>query len=177
MWHGFAGVLYDPRIVDDDHNTAPAPPLALRPVRADDIPALHRNETDPVSSRMAGVKPRDRASFQEYWEKIIHDPGVLVRTITLGDEFTGYVTCFEQEGRRWIGYWIGRPWWGRGIATWALGELLELVEPRPLHAQVARWNNASIRVLERHGFVDIGRRVEPETGRYVSGEVITFRLD
>jgi RimJ/RimL family protein N-acetyltransferase len=68
----------------------------------------------------------------------------------------GNVGCWEQEGRRLIGYWIGREFWGKGLATRALQELTGEVTQRPLHAWVATSNVASIRVLEKCGFVRVG---------------------
>jgi len=52
-----------------------------------------------------------------------------------------------------IGYWIGREYCGRGIATAALAEFLGHDLARPLHAFVAVHNIASIRVVEECGFV------------------------
>jgi RimJ/RimL family protein N-acetyltransferase len=51
-----------------------------------------------------------------------------------------------------VGYWIGKEYWGRGIATAALQEFLTHLKMRPLHAYVAKHNKASIRVLEKCGF-------------------------
>ena len=59
---------------------------------------------------------------------------------------------FQQLGRPLVGYWIGKEYWGRGIATRALSEFLNHVTARPLHARVAKHNRASIRVLEKCGF-------------------------
>ena len=53
-------------------------------------------------------------------------------------------------------YWIGRSYWGRGIATNALEALLTLDGSRPMHARVAADNVASRRVLEKCGFQVIG---------------------
>jgi len=60
-----------------------------------------------------------------------------------------------------IGYWLGRTFWGRGIATAVVGELvahaftsLDVVR---LEAAVYEWNPASARVLEKNGFVLEGR--------------------
>ena len=51
-----------------------------------------------------------------------------------------------------MGYWIGREFWGRGVATRALWAFLHEVEERPIYAGVAETNIASIRVLEKCGF-------------------------
>jgi RimJ/RimL family protein N-acetyltransferase len=68
----------------------------------------------------------------------------------------GNMVCFPREGKREVGYWLGREFWGKGIATQALAALLREVTERPLYARVARSNVASIRVLEKCGFTTIG---------------------
>jgi [ribosomal protein S5]-alanine N-acetyltransferase len=55
-----------------------------------------------------------------------------------------------------IGYWVGEPYWGRGIATAALIEasrraFAEFGFER-LQARVFAWNPASMRVLEKAGY-------------------------
>ncbi len=56
-----------------------------------------------------------------------------------------------------IGYWIGEPFWGRGIATDALGGLTRYaIETHGLtrvYALPFAWNAPSCRVLEKAGFV------------------------
>lgn len=55
-----------------------------------------------------------------------------------------------------FGYWIGEPYWGRGIATAAVGRVapyaLEHFGLARLESPVFEWNPASMRVLERCGF-------------------------
>src|SRR2546427_11850637 len=62
----------------------------------------------------------------------------------------------SREGERLVGYWLGKEYWGRGIATRALSIFLDQVKMRPLYARVAKHNGASIRVLEKCGFKIIG---------------------
>jgi RimJ/RimL family protein N-acetyltransferase len=70
----------------------------------------------------------------------------------------GNVVSFEQDGEREVGYWIGREYWGKGVATEALSQFLDHVEVRrPLYAGVAKHNVASIRVLEKCGFTIVGK--------------------
>ncbi|HEX9687861.1 MAG TPA: GNAT family N-acetyltransferase, partial [Thermoanaerobaculia bacterium] len=59
-------------------------------------------------------------------------------------------------GERLVGYWIGKEYWGRGVATRALSKFLGHVKTRPLYARVAKHNVASIRVLEKSGFIVSG---------------------
>ena len=60
-----------------------------------------------------------------------------------------------------IGYWLGEPFWGRGIATAALIAVTEYAfaehDLARLHAGVYEWNPASARVLEKAGYVLEGR--------------------
>jgi RimJ/RimL family protein N-acetyltransferase len=60
-----------------------------------------------------------------------------------------------------IGYWLGEPFWGRGIATEALGAMTEYAFEHfdicRLEAGVFEWNPASMRVLEKNGYVLEGR--------------------
>ena len=53
-------------------------------------------------------------------------------------------------------YWLGREFWGKGIATWALTEFLVFEQCRPIYARVAKDNLASLRVLQKCGFVITG---------------------
>jgi ribosomal-protein-alanine N-acetyltransferase len=60
-----------------------------------------------------------------------------------------------------IGYWIGEPFWGRGIATLALTSATQLAfrdfDFVRLQAGVLEWNPASCRVLEKVGYSLEGR--------------------
>ena len=61
-----------------------------------------------------------------------------------------------------IGYWLGEPFWGRGIATTALKETTAYAfahfEIERLQAHVFEWNPASARVLEKAGYTLEGRQ-------------------
>jgi RimJ/RimL family protein N-acetyltransferase len=60
-----------------------------------------------------------------------------------------------------VGYWLGEPFWGRGIATQAVRALSEWIFATTplvrLYAHVFAWNPASARVLEKAGFTLEGR--------------------
>ncbi|QBF82481.1 N-acetyltransferase [Shewanella maritima] len=61
----------------------------------------------------------------------------------------------QLASEHYTGYWIGREFWGKGIATRALNTFLHQHSPRPLLAWVAEHNTGSIKVLERNGFKQI----------------------
>ena len=54
--------------------------------------------------------------------------------------------------RSQVCYWLGREFWGKGIASRALRVFLREVQVRPLYARVAKDNVASLRVLQKCGF-------------------------
>lgn len=60
-----------------------------------------------------------------------------------------------------IGYWLGEPFWGRGIATSALMAMTDYAFAEfgleRIHAHVFEWNPASARVLEKAGYCLEGR--------------------
>jgi RimJ/RimL family protein N-acetyltransferase len=128
----------------------------LRAVEQRDLDALFEQQSDPVASAMAGVPSRDREAFDEHWRRVLANDQNLIRVIDVDGEPAGHVLSWPAEGRRYIGYWIAREFWGRGLATAALTELLRELQERPLHALVSTDNVASIRVLEKCGFVEVG---------------------
>jgi RimJ/RimL family protein N-acetyltransferase len=129
----------------------------LRAVAPTDLDALYEQQADPESSAMAGVPSRDREAFEEQMRGILANDQNLIRVIDVDGEAAGSVLSWPSEGRRYVGYRVAREFWGRGLATAALAELLGELQERPLHALVSTENVASIRVLEKCGFVEVGR--------------------
>jgi RimJ/RimL family protein N-acetyltransferase len=109
---------------------------------------------------MALFPARERGAFDAHWRKILSDDSLVARAIEVDGEVAGNVGSWEQDGRQLVGYWLGREFWGRGLATAALAEFVEELEVRPLHAWVASSNLGSIRVLEKCGFVQVSSRAE-----------------
>jgi len=87
-----------------------------------------------------------------HWRKILTDETTIVRTILFDGHVAGNLVSWVGSGERDIGYWLGREYWGKGIASEALKQFLEHVTERPLYAHVARHNIGSLRVLEKSGF-------------------------
>jgi len=75
----------------------------------------------------------------------------------IGLEFGRDVHRFTAE----LGYWLGEPFWGRGIMTDAVRHFtawaFETFEVYRIHAAVFDGNAASVRVLEKAGFQCEGR--------------------
>jgi RimJ/RimL family protein N-acetyltransferase len=130
--------------------------VTIRPVRQDDLPILFEHQRDPEANAMAAFPARDREAFMEHWTRILSDDSMVARAIELDGRVAGNVGSFEYEGRREVGYWIDRAYWGRGVATLALAAFLDEEIRRPLFAGVAPHNVGSIRVLEKCGFERTG---------------------
>jgi RimJ/RimL family protein N-acetyltransferase/phosphatidylglycerophosphate synthase len=126
--------------------------VVLREVQEGDLPVFFEQQMDPEANDMAAFPARDRDAFMAHWTKILGDQTVTVKTILFGGQVAGNVVSWGQSGERDVGYWVGREFWGKGIATRALSEFLAHDKARPLHARVARHNVASLRVLEKCGF-------------------------
>jgi RimJ/RimL family protein N-acetyltransferase len=126
--------------------------VSLRDVSEGDLSLLYEHQADPVAAGMAAFPSRDRDAFMTHWAKLMVNDTVTKRTILFRDGVAGNIVSFDREGHREVGYWIGREHWGKGIATAALTEFLEIETARPLYAYVAKHNIASTRVLQKCGF-------------------------
>jgi RimJ/RimL family protein N-acetyltransferase len=126
--------------------------IQLRDVEADDLPLFFEHQRDPIAVAMVAFHSRDRAAFDQHWAKLLADDSLLKKTVIVNGELAGNIGSWTAEGKREVGYWIDRAFWGRGVATEALAAFLRLEPTRPLYAGVAKHNAASIRVLEKCGF-------------------------
>ena len=131
----------------------------LRDVVEADLPVFFAQQSEPEANRMAAFPARDWDSFNAHWAShVLGDASVIKKTIVFDGEVAGNVVSFERGGARLVGYWVGREYWGRGVATRALSEFLGQIEERPLYAYVAKTNPASIRVLQKCGFAFVGEQ-------------------
>jgi RimJ/RimL family protein N-acetyltransferase len=130
--------------------------FALREVSEDDLPILFEQQLDPDANRMAAFvskDPADKTAFVAHWRKLLANPAIVKNAILLDGRLAGSVASYPQDGRREVTYWLGKEFWGRGLATQALAEFIRRTAERPLGARVAKDNIASLRVLEKCGFV------------------------
>ena len=105
---------------------------------------------------MAGFHPRGSDEFRAHWMTVLGDPTIVKKVIVVDGTVAGHVVSFDGEGHREIGCWIGRAFWGQGVASRAVAAFLGHECVRPLFAHVAQDNPASIRALEKCGFRRLG---------------------
>ena len=158
-------------------NPPPAAPpeVSHREVRTSDLPILVEHQLDPEATRMAAFPSRQRDAFMAHWAKIMANPACTLRTVLSGGSVAGYIGTWPDGADRLNGYWIGREFWGRGIATAALAQFLHVETTRPLTARVVKHNVASIRVLEKVGFTLVGEEAFAVPGSTRVAEFI-FKL-
>ena len=141
--------------VNDKTAVDPTTSVLLRDIVEGDLATFFEQQLDPAANHRAAFTaedPADWVAFDRHWSRILSDETIAKRTILFDGKVAGHIAGFEQFGLRSVSYWIGREYWGKGIATTALALFLELESTRPLYARAAKDNVASIRVLEKCGF-------------------------
>ena len=153
--------------------------VQLREIHTTDLPIFFEQQLDPEANHMAAFvakDPTDRAAFDAHWSKILANESIIKRAILYDDQIAGHIECFELFGQPSISYWIGKPFWGKGIATHALQLFLAQVTTRPLYARAASDNLASIRVLQKCGFTITGTDTGFANARQAEIEEYIFTL-
>ena len=136
------------------------PHIRLRTTVLADLDDLFQFQLDKQGGYLAAFMPNDwtnRAAYMEKHSELLNDPTVNNQSIFLGDKIVGSIAKFVMEGDAEITYWIDREFWGQGIATKALTEFLLLETNRPIFARVAFDNLGSQKVLEKCGFIKVGK--------------------
>lgn len=133
--------------------------IVLRDVTDDDLPIFFEQQLDPDANYMAAFTtkdPTDRDAFAAHWARIRADKTIINQTVLCDGQVAGSVASFEDFGQLEVTYWLGREFWGQGIATRALTAFLAYQTTRPIYAHAAKDNLASLRVLQKCGFVITG---------------------
>ena len=78
-----------------------------------------------------------------------------------GQGYVGHIGYQLVGGAPVIGYWLGKPFWGKGImteaATAAIAWFFEATDAEAIHSGVFHFNAASLAIQHRLGFVETGR--------------------
>jgi len=153
--------------------------VMLRDLTESDLPILFEYQNDPGASHMAAFLPRDpsdRDAFMTHWKRLLLDPTNTVKIILWNAQVAGSIGSYLWDGKPQVTYWLGKAFWGKGVATLALTEFLRIFDTRPLYASTAHDNAASIRVLEKCGFAICGSGRAFAKARGTEIEEIFFEL-
>ncbi len=158
------------------------PRLTLRAFRMDDAPRVRELAGErEIAANTARIPHPYEEGLAEAWigshaERRSRSEAVVFAAQLRGDleetsddtlrpgELVGAVGLeLDLENRQAeLGYWIGKPYWGRGLATEAAGAVLrygfEELSLNRVHAHHFAPNTASGRVLEKIGMVREGCR-------------------
>jgi RimJ/RimL family protein N-acetyltransferase len=135
----------------------------VRSWRTTDADALARyanNRAIWLNLRDAFPHPYTRRDAREYIRGVRQRAPQTGFAITVNDEAIGSIAfVLHRDVERVsaeIGYWLGEPFWGRGIATEALAAVtrhaIDAHGLTRLYAVPFAWNAASCRVLEKAGY-------------------------
>jgi RimJ/RimL family protein N-acetyltransferase len=154
--------------------------VSIRAVETADLPIFFAQHQNAEALHMAAFTPPDPANAAAligHWQRLMHDPHIVFLTIVANGAVAGTVLCFDMFDQRQVGYWLGRDFWGKGIATSALKLLLALLPERPLYGRTAFDNIGSQRVLEKCGFRRWGTDRGYANARGAQIEEFIFRLE
>ena len=130
--------------------------FSLRDVLETDLPIFFAYQLDPDAQAMAAFTSKDpanREAFMAHWHQILANPTIIIRTIVVDGQVTGSVSSYQDDGHPEVTYWLGKHYWGKGLATRALTAFLAHANPtRPIYARAAKDTIGSLRVLEKCGF-------------------------
>jgi len=163
--------------------------LSLRPYRADDAADLHRLINDwEVCRTLATVPFPYPRPLADEWIAATHGmiaAGTAYHLAITGREaeremLVGGVSLRLDRGERnaKLGYWVGRRFWGHGVAREAAGRLarwaLANLDLDELIATVATDNAASVAVLRHIGFRHVGEDTQSFLARGGEHKVLRF---
>jgi [ribosomal protein S5]-alanine N-acetyltransferase len=154
--------------------------LVLRRARAEDAPAMHAIMRDPLAMRYWSTPPHAELAETERWIATTIEPGSRPGDdfiVTLDGVVIGKLGAWKLPE---IGFLIDPAHWGRGYASEALAAFIEhrrRLGSTELTADVDPRNRSSLKLLERHGFIESGRA----SGTWLVGDELCdsvyFRLE
>lgn len=161
--------------------------LILRPILPNDIENIFRGLSHPEVIRYYGVSFRtlEETKEQMAWYRSLEQEGTgrWWAICPPSGEFCGaigYNNYSAVHRKAEIGFWLLPDFWGRGLATEALQEVIRFgFDTWRLHrieAFVETENVASVQALKRFGFTHEGtlRECEVKNGRYISLDIMAL---
>ncbi|NHA06462.1 GNAT family N-acetyltransferase [Mucilaginibacter sp. HC2] len=153
--------------------------ITLTKTEKDDLNAFFQFQLDKEAYYLAAFtseNPNDKTAYLEKYTPFLTNPTINMLTIKANDEIVGSIAKFMRGNDAEITYWIDRKFWGKGIATTALKELLRIEPIRPIYAGVAFDNYGSQKVLEKCGFIKTGQDKGFANARQTEIEEYIYKL-
>ena len=160
--------------------------IKLRFFKQEDAEDVRRLADHPDLAQMIGLPHPYLLSYAEAW--ICSQPEAIKKgseyphAITYGKHLAGTITLRIDRSNNIgeLGYWIGREYWGKGIATEAVRQMIRFgfveLSLHKVHASVLSKNPGSQRVLEKAGLSREGVRKEHRLLHGVHEDTILYGL-
>ncbi|WP_238388139.1 GNAT family N-acetyltransferase [Hymenobacter sediminis] len=143
-------------------------PFTLRPWAPADLPSLVRYANNPAIARYMNDQfphPYTEEDGRDFIALATEENPVNIMAIEVGGEAVGgiglHVRANIERKNAELGYWLGEPFWGQGIITEAVRQMVDYgfrtFDITRIFARPFGTNPRSQRVLEKAGFVLEGR--------------------
>ena len=153
----------------------------------DDIPSLIKYLNNPavtVNTLRVAI-PYTRADGEAYIRKLQKESMDSTRIFHIRLNATneligacGFYRCSYNGRRTDISYWLGEPYWNRGLIPKVTKKCIEIIQDQwkdlvRIEARMLSWNKSSMRVAEKCGFTFEGilRKYEYKDGQDVDAHV------
>lgn len=150
--------------------------IILRPWYETDAEALYKYASDPDVGARAGWPPHKSVEeSREVIRTVFNTPttwAIVLKETNEAIGAMGYMPECElnlpaREGEPLVGYWVGKPYWNKGICTDALRLMLDHIRRETNYTSLISShyvdNPASGRVMEKCGFLPTGGTVVDAT--------------
>lgn len=139
------------------------PDIILRPWKREDaqaLAAIANNKNIWLNVRDAFPHPYTVMDALQWIAKRLEEEPVLNFCIEYQGKVAGSVAVVPKQDvyrkSMEIGYFVGEPFWGKGIGTQAVSKILEYINQRfevnRIYAEVFENNKSSMAVLRKNGF-------------------------
>ena len=119
----------------------------------DDIPGMHHELRNSLGhlKELGWVATSLYPEFRHHYRQIIKMNDLLIFVIRVDGKVAGAVEFENRDDSYFMGYWLGKQFRGKGLATLCIKDVIkhDLPVKKPLTARVGLDNNKSIKVLEK----------------------------
>ena len=153
--------------------------IQVRPSKKENLDFFFEFQLDADANQMTAFTSKDSTDKNAYMQKypgLLSDASINMQTIICNGQIVGSISKYIMEGDAEITHWIDKKFWGQGIATEALTQMLRIAETRPLFGRAAFDNLGSQRVLLNCGFEKIGSEMTLANGRNAEIKEIVYKL-
>ena len=138
--------------------------LTIRPIRKDDLPALHEIVNMPeVADVLGPIPPLTYEKFEKWHGRFIEDPKHVALVAEVKKKVIGLVTLsIGEEIHRydsWLSIYVHKSFWRKGIGTQLMKTVIDVARDiglKRISLVVYAGNKAAIRMYKKIGFKNEG---------------------